>query len=72
MVHTQNVNPNLNIGFNLNFVGSRNFYASNRYGQNVSNLNARFLAGTSLKASDITYACQFDFSITLNRPKQDL
>lgn len=41
LMHTQNVNPNLNIGFNLNFTGSRNFYSSNRVlGQNVSDLNA--------------------------------
>ncbi|MGF7082485.1 putative porin [Mucilaginibacter sp. UYCu711] len=41
MVHTQNVNPNWNIGFNLNFIGSRNFYSSNRVlGQNVSDLSA--------------------------------
>jgi hypothetical protein len=41
MVHTQNVKPNWNVGFNLNFIGSRNFYASNHVlGQNVSALNA--------------------------------
>ncbi|MDB5134498.1 MAG: hypothetical protein JWP37_1101 [Mucilaginibacter sp.] len=26
VIHTQNVNPQLNIGFNLNFIGSRGFY----------------------------------------------
>jgi hypothetical protein len=41
IVHTQNIKPNWNIGFNLNFIGSRNFYSSNRVlGQNVSDLNA--------------------------------
>jgi hypothetical protein len=41
LLHTQNVKPNWNVGFNLNFTGSRNFYASNGVlGQNVSDLNA--------------------------------
>lgn len=41
VLHTQNVKPNWNIGFNLNFVGSRNFYSNNRVlGQNVSDLSA--------------------------------
>lgn len=42
-LHTQNISPNWNIGLNLNFVGSRGFYASNRVlGQNVSNINGAF------------------------------
>ena len=40
VLHTQNVNPRLNIGFNLNFIGSRGFYATNSLGQNVSDVNA--------------------------------
>jgi len=41
VLHTQNIQPNWNMGFNLGFVGSRNFYASNHVlGQNVSNINA--------------------------------
>ncbi|MES2426173.1 MAG: putative porin [Bacteroidota bacterium] len=45
ILHTQNVNPQLNIGFNLNFTGSRGFYSSNHIlGQNVSDLNAAFFA----------------------------
>jgi len=41
ILHTQNIKPNWNVGFNLNFIGSRGFYASNRVlGQNVSDLNA--------------------------------
>lgn len=40
LLHTQNVNPRLNIGFNLNFIGSRGFYATNSLGQNVSDVNA--------------------------------
>lgn len=36
--HTQNIKPNWNVGFNLNFVGSRGTYANtNILGQNVSN-----------------------------------
>ena len=35
-IHTQNVNPQLNIGFNLNFLGSKGFYAR----QNVGDMNA--------------------------------
>ena len=41
VVHTQNVNPRLNIGFNLNFIGSQGFYSSNAVlEQNVSDVNA--------------------------------
>ncbi|HEY9535857.1 MAG TPA: putative porin [Mucilaginibacter sp.] len=41
VLHTQNIKPNWNMGFNLGFVGSRNFYSSNHVlGQNVSNVNA--------------------------------
>ncbi|MDB5030172.1 putative porin [Mucilaginibacter sp.] len=41
ILHTQNIKPNWNVGFNLNFIGSRGFYASNQVlGQNVSDLNA--------------------------------
>lgn len=41
ILHTQNVNPQLNVGFNLNFTGSRGFYSSNNVlGQNVSDVNA--------------------------------
>ncbi len=34
--HTQNINPQLNVGFNLNFLGSQGFYAR----QNVGDMNA--------------------------------
>src|ERR1700761_7109410 len=41
LLHTQNVKPNWNVGINLNFTGSRNYYSSNNVlGQNVSDLNA--------------------------------
>jgi hypothetical protein len=41
ILHTQNIKPNLNVGFNLNFGGSRGFYSSNQVlGQNVSDINA--------------------------------
>jgi hypothetical protein len=41
VLHTQNVKPNWNVGFNLNFIGSRGFYSSNNVlDQNVSDLNA--------------------------------
>ncbi|RFZ85894.1 hypothetical protein DYU05_10005 [Mucilaginibacter terrenus] len=40
-LHTQNVKPNWNVGFLLNFNGSRGFYSSNNVlSQNVSGLNA--------------------------------
>lgn len=40
-LHTQNVKPNWNIGFILNFNGSRGYYSSNNVlKQNVSGLNA--------------------------------
>ncbi len=40
VTHTQNIKPNWNVGFNLNFVGSKGFYGYTNIGQNVSNLNA--------------------------------
>ena len=43
ILHTQNINPRLNVGFNLNFIGSRGYYSSNNVlGQNVSDVNAAF------------------------------
>jgi hypothetical protein len=39
-IHTQNINPRLNVGVNLNFLGSQGFYATNEVlEQNVSNVN---------------------------------
>ncbi|HEY8930855.1 MAG TPA: putative porin [Mucilaginibacter sp.] len=41
ITHSQNVNPQLNVGFNLNFIGSRGYYSSqNVLAQNVSDVNA--------------------------------
>src|SRR5471030_1095079 len=40
VLHTQNITPQLNVGFNLNFTGSRGFYATNSLGQKVSDVNA--------------------------------
>jgi hypothetical protein len=41
ITHAQNVNPQLNVGFNLNFIGSRGYYSSNSVlSQNVSDVNA--------------------------------
>ncbi|HVW98578.1 MAG TPA: putative porin [Mucilaginibacter sp.] len=40
ITHSQNVNPQLNIGFNLNFIGSRGFYGYQTLAQNVSDVNA--------------------------------
>lgn len=43
LLHTQNIKPNWNVGFNLNFTGSRGYYSSNHVlGQNVSDVNAAF------------------------------
>ena len=40
MLHTQNVNPRLNVGLNANFIGSRGFYSNqNVLAQNVSDVN---------------------------------
>ena len=40
-IHTQNINPHLNVGFNLNFAGPRGFYSNNSgLLQNVSDVNA--------------------------------
>ncbi|MDR3694333.1 putative porin [Mucilaginibacter sp.] len=44
VTHTQNVNPQLNVGFNLNFTGSQGYYGSALLGQNVSNVNAAFFS----------------------------
>ncbi|MEO8885240.1 MAG: putative porin [Mucilaginibacter sp.] len=40
IIHTQNIKPNWNVGFNLNFAGSKGFYSYTVLGQNVSQLNA--------------------------------
>ena len=40
VLHTQNISPYWNVGFNLNFVGSKGFYSYQSLGQNVSDLNA--------------------------------
>jgi hypothetical protein len=41
ITHAQNVNPRLNVGFNLNFTGSRGYYSNNNVlAQNVSDVNA--------------------------------
>jgi len=43
VLHSQNIKPNWNVGFNLNFIGSRGFYASDGIlEQNVSDINAAF------------------------------
>jgi hypothetical protein len=39
VVHTQNIKPNWNVGFNLNFLGSQGYYATQEITQNVSNIN---------------------------------
>jgi hypothetical protein len=40
ITHAQNVNPQLNVGFNLNFTGSRGYYSNNNVlAQNVSDVN---------------------------------
>lgn len=44
VTHAQNVNPRLNIGFNLNFIGSKGFYSSQLLEQNVSDVNAAAFA----------------------------
>lgn len=41
ILHTQNVKPNWNVGFNLNFNGSKGYYSTNSVlSQNISGLNA--------------------------------
>jgi len=40
VIHTQNIKPNWNVGFNLNFLGSRGYYGNTVITQNVSNINA--------------------------------
>jgi len=41
ITHAQNINPRLNVGFNLNFTGSRGYYSNNNVlAQNVSDVNA--------------------------------
>jgi len=45
LVHTQNINKQLNIGFNLNYIGSEGFYSSNDILlQNVSDVSAAAFA----------------------------
>jgi len=40
VLHTQNIKPNWNVGFDMNFLGSRGYYGNTLIAQNVSNLNA--------------------------------
>jgi hypothetical protein len=40
ITHSQNINPYWNVGFNLNFTGSRGFYSYQVLSQNVSDLTA--------------------------------
>ncbi|RYZ96758.1 MAG: hypothetical protein EOP47_23180 [Sphingobacteriaceae bacterium] len=42
IIHTQNVKPNWNVGFNLNFNGSKGYYSVDNLRQNVSDVNAAF------------------------------
>jgi len=42
MLHTQNVNKQLNVGFNLNYGGSKGVYGYKTLLQNVSDVNAAF------------------------------
>ncbi len=45
LLHTQNINKQLNIGFKLNYIGSQGFYSSNStLAQNVSDVNAAAFA----------------------------
>ena len=45
VTHSQNVNQHLNIGFNLNYIGSRGFYSyTSTLEQNVSDVNAAAFA----------------------------
>ena len=39
ILHTQNINPRLNFGFNANFIGSQGTYSKQQIGQNVSDVN---------------------------------
>jgi hypothetical protein len=39
VLHTQNIKPNWNMGFNLNFLGSQGYYGNSLLIQNVSNIN---------------------------------
>ena len=42
ITHAQNINPRLNFGFNLNYIGSKGFYGYTQLLQNVSDVNAAF------------------------------
>ena len=44
LLHTQNVNHHLNVGFNLNYIGSQGVYSKELLGQNVSDVNAAAFA----------------------------
>jgi len=42
ILHTQNIKPNWNVGFNLNFIGAKGTYATTVIPQNVSDVSAAF------------------------------
>jgi len=58
IVHTQNVNPQLNIGFDLNFGGSHGFYPQ----QAVSDLNAALFSWYESKSKRYNLLANFIFN----------
>ncbi|HVV54260.1 MAG TPA: putative porin [Mucilaginibacter sp.] len=57
-LHTQNINPQLNMGFNLNFMGSQGFYPQ----QGGENLNAAFFSWYESKSKRYNLLANFIFN----------
>jgi hypothetical protein len=58
VVHSQNINPNLNIGVNFNLIGSRGYYTR----QNVSDLNAAIFSWYQSKRKRYNLLTNFFFN----------
>ncbi|MDB5024766.1 MAG: hypothetical protein JWP78_2521 [Mucilaginibacter sp.] len=58
VIHTQNINPQLNVGFNLNFIGSRGFYPQ----QGASDLTGAIFSWYESKSKRYNLLANYTFN----------
>src|SRR5205807_1761815 len=63
-LHTQNINPQLNVGFNLNFIGSQGFYPR----QNVGDFSGAVFSWYESKSKRYNLLANYTFN-TLKTPE---
>ncbi len=63
-IHTQNINPQLNVGFNLNFIGSQGFYPR----QNVGDFTGGIFSWYESKSKRYNLLANYTFN-TLKTPE---